>query len=70
MKGQGIIAGMIAQRFRLARKRLLLDRGTGSLDTSAFRPLKDGSWVCSSVWPSCSMKVGELVTDHSSGVLS
>ena len=38
MKGQGIIAGMIAQRFRVARKRLRLDRETGALDTSAFRP--------------------------------
>ena len=38
MKGQGIIAEMIAQRFHLARKRLLLDRKTGALDTGAFRP--------------------------------
>jgi DNA repair photolyase len=38
MKGQGIFADMIAQRFRVARRRYGLERESRPLDTQAFTP--------------------------------
>jgi len=38
MRGQGVFADMIAQRFRAARRRHGLDRQPPVLDTTAFRP--------------------------------
>ncbi len=38
MKGRGVYAELLNQRFRLACKRLGLDRGEGDLDVSQFRP--------------------------------
>lgn len=38
MRGSGLFADMISQRFKLATKRLGLNQGHQSLDTSLFRP--------------------------------
>jgi hypothetical protein len=38
MRGEGAYAGLIARRFRLARKRFGLDREGPALDCSKFAP--------------------------------
>jgi len=38
MRGQGVFADMIAQRFKTARRRHGLDRPAPKLNTTAFRP--------------------------------
>ena len=46
MRGQGVFADLIAQRFRIAARRLKLDRPLPPLDTARFRgrPVQLGLW--------------------------
>jgi len=41
MRGRGVLAELIAQRFMVARRRHGLDAPLAPLDTQQFRPLSD-----------------------------